>query len=103
MSIQQLPALVAEFRDMARDYLMQETVLPAKQLGHLAGYSLGAALAWAVAILLFAVVILRAVIDLLPDGAYWEALGYLITVLVLVLVGVIIAGLGPRSEEEATS
>jgi len=100
MSFQQIPALVVEFRDMAKEYLVQETVLPAKQLGHLAGYSLGAALAWSIAIVLLAVASLRAIIDLLPDGAYWEALGYLIAVLALAGVGAIIASLGPRPKQE---
>ena len=65
MSLQQLPSLVVEFRDMAKEYLIQETVVPAKRLGHLAGYSFGAAAAWAVAILLLAVASVRAIIDVL--------------------------------------
>jgi len=101
MSFQQIPGLIIEFRDMAKDYLVQETVVPAKQLGHFAGYSLGAALAWSIAIILLAVASVRAIIDLLPDSPYWEALGYLLAVLALAGVGAIIASLGPKSNEEA--
>ena len=85
---------------MAKEYLIQETVLPAKQLGHLAGFSLGAAAAWAAAILLLAVASLRAIIDALPSGPYWEALGYVITVVALLVVAGIIYSLGPKPEEE---
>ena len=33
----ELPDLVREFTDMSREYLLQETVEPAKQLGRYAG------------------------------------------------------------------
>lgn len=100
MSVRQIPGLVVEFKDMAKAYLIQETVLPAKQLGHLAGFSLGAAAAWAAAIILLAVASLRAIVDALPDSAYWEALGYVITVLALAALAAIIYRLGPRPEED---
>ena len=103
MSIQEIPGLVIEFRDMAKAYLIQETVEPAKQLGHLSGFSLGAALTWAAAIILLAVAAMRAIVDALPDGPYWESLGYLITVIVLLLLAALIASLGPKSPEEATA
>lgn len=101
MSLQQLPALVVEFRDMAKEYLIQETVLPAKRLGHLSGYSLGAAAAWAAAIVLLAVASVRAIIDVLPDSPYWEALGYLLTVLALAALAAVLVSLGPKTKEEA--
>ena len=49
--LQDLPAMITEFRDLAKDYLLQETVEPAKKLGHFAGFSLGAAALWALAIM----------------------------------------------------
>ena len=52
MSLRQIPDMVVEFWELAKAYLIQETVVPAKQLGHLAGFSLGAAAAWAAAIIL---------------------------------------------------
>jgi hypothetical protein len=81
--IQDIPRLVAEFYELARAYLLQETVEPAKKLGHFAGFSLGAAALWAVALILLSVAALRAVYSALPDGPYWEALGYLILVIAL--------------------
>jgi hypothetical protein len=101
VSLQQLPGLVAEFRDMARDYLVQETIVPAKQLGHLSGFSLGAAAAWAVAIVLLAVAGMRTIVDVLPESPYWEALGYLLAVIALGVIAAIIVSVGPSSEDEA--
>lgn len=82
--IQDIPKLVTEFIDLAREYLLQETVEPAKKLGRFAGYSLGAAALWAIALILVSVAGLRALIDVLPSGPYWEALGYLLFTVVLV-------------------
>ncbi|MEN8040826.1 MAG: phage holin family protein [Actinomycetota bacterium] len=82
--IQDIPKLITEFVELAKEYLLQETVEPAKKLGHFAGYSLGAAAIWALALILLSVAGLRALIDVLPSGAYWEALGYIIFVVILV-------------------
>lgn len=81
--IQDIPRLVSEFVELAKAYLVQETVEPAKKLGHFAGYSIGAAALWAVALILISVAGLRALYDALPEGAYWEGLAYIITVVVL--------------------
>ena len=82
--IQDLPRLISEFVEMARAYLIQETVEPAKRLGAFAGMSIGAAALWAVALVLLAVAGMRALTDLLPEGAYWEALAYLLFVIVVI-------------------
>jgi len=100
MTIRQLPALAVEFKDLAKEYLIQQTVLPAKQLGHLAGHSLGAAVVWTAAMILLAVASLRAIVDTLPDSPYWEALGYLLTVLALTAVAAVIYRLGPQPKKE---
>lgn len=101
MSIKEIPGLVVEFKDLARAYLIQETVEPAKNLGHLLGFSLGAALAWAFAVLLLAVAAMRGIIALLPEGVYWEALGYVLTVLLLGALAAVIVALGPKSPDPA--
>lgn len=80
---QDIPRLVSEFVELAKAYLLQETVEPAKKLGHFAGYSIGAAALWALALILIGVAGLRALYDVLPEGAYWEGLAYIITVVVL--------------------
>jgi len=82
--IQDIPRLVTEFIQMAREYLLQETVEPAKRLGHFAGFSVGAALLWSAALILLSVAGLRALYGLLPEGAYWEALAYVGFALILV-------------------
>jgi hypothetical protein len=93
--IQDIPRLVSEFYELAKAYLVQETVEPAKKLGHFAGFSLGAAALWAAALILISVAGLRAIYSVLPEGAYWEALGYLITVVVLVGFMALLIGLMP--------
>ncbi len=82
--IQDIPRLTSEFIELAKEYLLQETVEPAKRLGRFAGYSIGAAALWAVALVLLSVAGLRALIGVLPAGPYWEALGYVLFASVLV-------------------
>lgn len=97
--IRDLPRLIGEFWEMATAYLRQETLEPARKLGHFAGFSLGAALAWLIALILLAVAGLRTIIGLLPEGPYWEALGYLITVVILIAFVAILIRLGPKQPE----
>lgn len=94
--IQDIPRLVSEFFDLAKTYLVQETIEPAKRLGHFAGFSVGAALVWSVALVLLAVAGLRALYDLLPEGAYWEALAYVISTIVLGLFVALVIRLVPE-------
>jgi hypothetical protein len=85
--IQDIPRLTSEFVELAKEYLLQETVEPAKKLGHFGGYSIGAAALWAIALVLITVAGLRALIDVLPSGEYgeyWEALGYVLFSIALV-------------------
>lgn len=87
--------MVGEFTTMAREYLRQETIEPVKKLGAFAGKSIAAALLWSAALVLLSVAGLRALLDVLPTGAYWQALGYGIFVLVLVALCGILIGLVP--------
>jgi len=82
--ISDIPDLIREFYDLSKSYLIQETVEPAKKLGHFGGYSLGAAAIWAAAVVLLSVAGLRALYDVLPDTAYWEALAYVTFAVLLV-------------------
>lgn len=82
--IQDIPKLISEFVDLTKEYLLQETVEPAKKLGHFAGYSIGAGAIWSVALVLLSVAGLRALIGVFPSGPYWEALGYIAFTLLLV-------------------
>ena len=93
--IQDIPRLIGEFVEMAREYLVQETVEQAKKLGHFAGYSFGATAVWSFGLLLLAVAGLRALYSVLPSGPYWEALAYLITVVILLAFLAIVVKLVP--------
>lgn len=98
--LQDLPAMITDFRDLAKEYLLQETVEPAKKLGHFAGFSLGAAALWALGIMLLGVAGLRGLIEILPEGPYWEALAYLIVVIVAAAIIAILVKVGPSSKTE---
>lgn len=93
----ELPDLVREFTEMSKEYLLQETVEPAKRLGRYAGFSIAAGLAFAIAALFLAIASLRGILTLLPEGPNWQALGYALTAIGLVLVAGIIVGLTSRS------
>jgi hypothetical protein len=94
--IQDIPRLVTEFTNLAKDYLRQETVEPAKKLGYFAGMSIGAAALWAIALILISVAALRALVDVLPAGEYWEALAYVIYAFVLVGFCVLLVKIVPE-------
>lgn len=93
--IQDIPRLIGEFVEMAREYLIQETVGQAKKLGSFAGFSIGATALWSLGLILLAVAGLRALYGVLPSGPYWEGLAYLITVIVLVAFLAIVVALVP--------
>ena len=84
----ELPELVEQFVDMSKEYLLQETVEPAKKLGRYAGYAIGAAAAFALGGLFLAIAGARLIIRVLPDGPYWQGLGY---VLAAIALGIVIA------------
>jgi hypothetical protein len=94
--IQDIPRLVSEFYELSRDYLLQETVEPAKKLGHFAGFSMGAAALWAIALVLLSVAGLRAFYDLLPDSPYWEAAAYVIVAVIVIAFLALVVKLVPE-------
>ncbi len=94
--IQDIPKLVGEFVELAKEYLLQETVGPAKKLGHFAGFSIGAAVLWAAALVLLSVAGLRAFYDLLPDSPYWEAGAYVVAAVVVVAFLALVVKLVPE-------
>ena len=82
----ELPELIKEFTDMSKTYLLQETVEPAKQLGRYGGFALAAALCFALGAVLLGIAGARLIIDVLPEGPNWSALGYVLAVVVLGLL-----------------
>jgi len=82
----ELPQLISEFIDLAKDYLREHTIVPAKKLGRLFGYSLAASLVFVLASLFLAVVALRLILEAMPDGNIWSGLGYVTSAVALLLV-----------------
>ena len=82
----EIPELVGEFVDLAKQYVREQTVEPAKRLGRLAGFSLAGALAFVLAAVFLAVAGMRAIVDLMPDGMVWSGLGYVVSALALLVV-----------------
>jgi hypothetical protein len=86
----ELPELATEFVELAKEYVRQETVEPAKRLGRLAGFGFAAALVLVLAVLFLTIAGARVVIDLLPDGTIWSGLGYLFSAVgILIITGLI--------------
>jgi len=98
-SATELPDLVREFTDLSKEYLLQETVEPAKELGRYAGFAVGAAFSFAFGALLLGIAGVRLIIGALPEGPNWSALGYLITTVVLVLLSGLLIRLGAEDRK----
>ena len=80
---QELPQLVAELTDLSKQYIMQETVEPAKKLGRVAGMGLAAGVLFAFGGIFLGIAVALLLVSVLPDGDLWKALAYLISTLLL--------------------
>jgi hypothetical protein len=86
----ELPGLVSEFVDLAKSYVRQRTIEPAKALGRAAGLSFAAAFVFALAALFLAVAGMRLIVTALPDGQIWSGLGYILAAFgLLITVGLV--------------
>jgi hypothetical protein len=86
----ELPGLVSEFVDLAKAYVRQRTIEPAKALGRAAGMGFAAALVLALAALFLAVAGMRLIVTALPDGQIWSGFGYILASFgVLIAVGLV--------------
>ena len=79
---QEIPQLTTELIGMSREYLRQETLEPAKQLGRHAGKGLGGALAIAFGAFFMVLAVYSALKMWLPSGAWWVVLARFLTALV---------------------
>lgn len=79
----ELPQLIGEFFELAKEYLKENTLVPARRLGRLAGYSFAASLLFVLAALFLGVLILRAITGVMPDGAIWSGFGYVLSAIAL--------------------
>jgi hypothetical protein len=86
----ELPELIKEFTDMSKEYLRQETLDPAKELGRYAGFAIGAAVCFAIGAVLLSVAGVRLIVDALPTGPNWSALGYLIATVVIAVMSALL-------------
>jgi hypothetical protein len=82
----EIPGLVSEFVTLAKEYVRQRTVEPAKALGRAAGLGFAAAFLFAIAALFLGVAGMRFIIWALPDGDLWSGLGYILASLGLFAV-----------------
>lgn len=80
---QELPQLVTELTDLSKQYLMQETIEPAKRLGRVAGMGLAAGVLFAFGSIFIGIAIALLLVSVLPEGDLWKALAYLIATLLL--------------------
>lgn len=95
----ELPQMVTEFVDLSKEYLLQETVEPAKRLGRFAGFTVGASIMFAIGGLLLAIAAMRGIIYLLPDGPNWSALGYILGAIAIAAVIGMMVGLAGRDKD----
>jgi len=95
----ELPQMVTEFVDLSKEYLRQETIEPAKQLGRFAGFTVGASVLFAIGGLLLSIAGMRGIIYLLPDGPNWSALGYILGALAIATVIGAMVGVASRGND----
>jgi hypothetical protein len=82
-SPKELPQLVSELTDLSKQYIMQETVEPAKRLGRVAGMGFGAGVLFAFAAIFLGIALALLLVAVLPEGDLWKALAYFISTLLL--------------------
>jgi hypothetical protein len=78
--------MIGEFIALAKQYLREQTIEPAKALKRVAGFSLLAALLFILAGLFTAVAGMRLIVSVMPDGVIWSGVGYLAASLGLLAV-----------------
>ncbi len=78
----EIPQLTTELIDMSREYLLQETLEPAKRLGRHAGMGLGGAMALGLGAFFLVLALYNGLKMWLPSGAWWVVLAKFLTALV---------------------
>jgi len=71
---QEIPQLASELVEMSREYLRQETLEPAKQLGQQAGMGIGGAIILSIGAVCLAWGLYYGLTYVLPDGEWWVVL-----------------------------
>jgi hypothetical protein len=73
-SAREIPEIATELVDMAREYLRQETLEPAKQLGKQAGMAVGGAMVMGIGAICLAWALYYGLRLVLPEGEWWVVL-----------------------------
>jgi hypothetical protein len=79
---QEIPQIATELVDMSREYLRQETLEPAKQLGKQAGMGIGGAIVMSIGAVCLTWGLYYGLTLVLPDGDWWVVLARGITAIV---------------------
>ncbi|MGH8912589.1 MAG: hypothetical protein ACRDVD_08755 [Acidimicrobiia bacterium] len=87
----QIPELAGELYAMSKEYMLQETVEPAKKLGAYAGLGIGGAVAFAAAAVLAILGVYALFQFVLPTTPWFNVLARGLTVVVAGLAGGLIA------------
>ena len=98
-SPRELPQLIGEFVEMAKEYLRQETLDPAKRLGRFAGFSIAAGVVAAIGAIPLVIAGNRLLIEVLPSDPghrMWSGLGYVLSAIGVVVIAAIMARLATR-------
>jgi len=74
----ELPEHAVEFVEMAKQYVQEQTLEPAKALGRLAGMGFAAAAVFTLAALFLGIAAMRLIVDGLPDGNIWSGFGLIL-------------------------
>jgi hypothetical protein len=77
--VKELPELVREFVDLAKEYVRGRIAVPAKALGRVAGFGFAAGFVFFLAAIFLAIAGTRAIVDLMPRGEIWSGFGYIIS------------------------
>ncbi|MFV2074004.1 MAG: phage holin family protein [Thermoanaerobaculales bacterium] len=77
----EIPQIATELIDMSREYLLQETIEPAKRLGKVAGMGVGGAVVLSIGAFLMAWALYYGLNILFPVGEWWVVLSRFLTAL----------------------
>ena len=89
---QEIPQLASELVEMSREYLRQETLEPAKQLGVQAGLGIGGAILLAIGAVCLAWAFYYGVQLLVPETAWWVVFARGMTVIASGVAAAIVGG-----------
>lgn len=77
--VKELPQLISEFIELAKQYVRERTVDRARALGRLAGMGFAAGLVFTLAAVFLGIAATRAIVALMPDGNVWSGFGYILS------------------------